>query len=319
MSESELEVLEMVVIEPSTVLAAYTNGEGLDDAIDQVKTVVQCFEHDLSTKTGRAKTASLAHKVAKVKTKLDSMGKELVAGWKDQARKVDSSRKSMREALDELKIEARKPLTEWEMEQAEIEAERLARAEAEALANQIESDHEIAILMNDKIERDAADARAEEERQAKAAAEQAERDRKIREARIATEAAERATRKANEQAAQKEAEAAQAIKEAQEAGQRARWEHEESLKQAEAQKIQAVKDAEAKAEREAQAKEEDRLDEEARIAEEQAKREANKNHRRKINNAVLTDLVKAGLDETTGKHLIRMIIAGQIAHTSISY
>ena len=44
-------------------------------------------------------------KVAKVKTGLDAMGKDLTTKWKDQAKKVDGSRKSMREALDSLKVE----------------------------------------------------------------------------------------------------------------------------------------------------------------------------------------------------------------------
>jgi uncharacterized protein YhaN len=343
MSE-DLEVLELVVIEPSTVLAAYTNGEGLDDAIDQVRGVVASFDHDMTTKTSRAKTASLAHKVAKVKTRLDAMGKELVTGWKDQCKKVDSSRKSMREAMDDLKVEARKPLDEWESKQAAIEAERVAIEEAEKLANQIESDHEIGLLMNDALDRFAAEIKAEADRLAKEAADREEQLRKDREANIAQEAAERATREANEQAAQaanqaarKEAEAAQAVKAAQQAEQRAKWEQEEALKQAEAQRVQAVKDAEAateraehekaeaikaaeqKAEREAKAKDDARIAEEQRLIDEQEARAANKAHCGKINRAVLADMMKAGIDEDTAKNLIGLIAKGQIAHTSIKY
>ena len=36
---------------------------------------------------------------------------------------MDANRKAMRDSLDELKVIARKPLTEWEEEQKRIEAE----------------------------------------------------------------------------------------------------------------------------------------------------------------------------------------------------
>lgn len=268
---SEIQTLEMVVIEPATVLAAYTEGRDLDDAIQQVRDVVEGFEHDMTTITSRKRTASLAMKVAKVKTGLDAMGKDLTAKWKEQAKKVDNSRKSMREALDALKIEARKPLTDWEYEEAMAEAERQAVEDAEKLAAQIESDHEIGILLNEKLERDKADAKEKEERLAKINVEYEERIRQERENRIAAEAAERATRE---------------------------------------------KDA---ALRVVLAKEAARLAEEKRVQDEQAKREADQNHRRKINNAVLADMVKAGMPESAGKNLIQLIATGKISHTKIIY
>jgi len=63
---------------------------------------------------GRKAIASLAAKVAKLKVKLDDMGKELVGDWKAKSKIVDGSRKKMRDELDALKAEARKPLTDWE-------------------------------------------------------------------------------------------------------------------------------------------------------------------------------------------------------------
>ena len=60
----------------------------------------------------------MAYKVARSKTTLDDIGKELVAGWKDQAKEVDANRKLARETLDALKIKVRKPLTDWEEKEA---------------------------------------------------------------------------------------------------------------------------------------------------------------------------------------------------------
>jgi len=324
--ENETQVLEMVVIEPVTVLEAYTKGESLDFAIDQVRDVVKCFDHDLSTDAGRKRTASLAAKVARVKTGLDQMGKDLTTKWKSQAKVVDNSRKDMREALDALKVEARQPLTDWEAEQAKEKALMEKLEAAEKLATQLEYDHEVGLLINEKMDRDAADAKAEAERQAAVDAEFEERLRQEREANIAQEAAERATREANDKAifekAQAEHKADQqkaALKEAEEAKQRAKLEHDEALKQAKVRQDQAVRDAEDKALREAQAKIEERLAEDQRLLDEQVAREANQSHRRKINNAVLADLVKAGLDEVAGKKLIKLIATGKVAHTIITY
>ena len=80
------------------------------------------FEPDTTTAKGRKEIASFASKVSKSKTFLDGIGKELVGGWKAKAKVIDAERKTMRDALDDLKVTARKPLTDWEEEQAAAEA-----------------------------------------------------------------------------------------------------------------------------------------------------------------------------------------------------
>jgi hypothetical protein len=84
---------------------------------------------DLSTAKGRAAVASLAHKVARSKTFLDDVGKEVVAEWKKQAADVDVLRKTIRDRLDALKAEVRAPLDQWEA----AEAERKRRIDAALL------------------------------------------------------------------------------------------------------------------------------------------------------------------------------------------
>lgn len=78
------------------------------------------LEHisDVSTAKGRKEIASLANKVAQAKTFLDNAGKKLVSDWKDQAKLVDTKRKTVREELDVLKKQVRKLLTEWEEAEA---------------------------------------------------------------------------------------------------------------------------------------------------------------------------------------------------------
>lgn len=124
---------ELIAIEEKNALTVFTQDNGLDEIIKQVEMEVATFEHDLSTGAGRKRTASLANQVARTKTYLDGLGKELVSDWKNKAKVVDANRKAMRDSLDELKVIARKPLTEWEEEQKRIEAEEAARLAAEKL------------------------------------------------------------------------------------------------------------------------------------------------------------------------------------------
>ena len=105
---------ELIKLNDTTALEAFTKDDGLDPIISKARELVEAFEPDLASDKGRKAIASLANKVAKLKVKLDDAGKDLVSGWKSKAKVVDGSRKSMRDELDELKIQARKPLTDWE-------------------------------------------------------------------------------------------------------------------------------------------------------------------------------------------------------------
>lgn len=307
---------------------------GCDQAetlISRIETEVRSFAPDLSSVKSRKEISSLARKVSRSKTALDGLGKDLVAGWKSDAKKVDDERKVIRDRLDSLRDEVLQPLDEWK-------AADQARIDAELLAEKLEQDHEQALgehdlfLRKKEIERKEAEQRqAEEDRQARVAAEQAESDRIAREARIAADAAENATREANEKAANEKAEADRkaaaqeaAIKAAQEAAQeaeqRAKVEHEEALELAEATRVQAVKDSEAKAQREAKAVEDARIAKQASIDADQAAREANIEHCRKINNEALADLVaNTFLSDADATALIKLIVKGEIAHISIKY
>jgi len=317
---------ELIEYEAKTVLQVMSDKDGLDPLIGQVKELVGSFEHDMSTAASRAKTASLAHKVAKFKTKVDGMGKDLVSDWKAQAKAVDANRKAMRDAMDELKAEARKPLDDWEAEQARIKAEEDARIEAEKLALEFESDHEIGLLLNREYDRAKQEQIETAERLSREAKEKLDREQKEREAAIAKEAAENA-RKEEEQKridaenkAKLDAEASKQREEnaklALELAEKNRIEAEAKAKQyaidAEERQKAAVKAAEDKAKQDA-------ID--ARIAEEaeQAKREANKKHCGKINNAVLAAFIECGITEAQGKAIIKKIVKGEVPNVSIQY
>lgn len=321
------EIMDLVVIEKKNAMAVFTNNDQLDPLIEAIEKEARSLVPDVTTKKGRDAIASMAHKVARSKTYIDNAGKDLVAELKALPKQIDESRRVVRERLDALKDEVRRPLTEWEAEQERIKAEEAMNAlHAEALAMneefdrqlaaRIESDHEMALLMIDAFDREQAEKKAE-----------AERQRIAREEEIKRLAEEKAKREAAEQA-QREIDAAAAReREAILAKERAEREKREAAERAEREKQAAVEAERRKAQeeadrirREAEQREQARLAEEKRKADEQARREADVKHRK----AVGTEIVKALLANTslTRDQAIEVLTAvkdGRIPHTGISY
>lgn len=308
------EQTQLAVIEGMTAVQIF-GADQVETLISKIEAEVRSFVPDTSTVKGRKEIATNAHKVSKSKVALDAMGKELVSGWKSQAKAVDDERKIVRDRLDELRDEVRQPLTDWENEEA-------ARIETERLAAIVEADHESALIEHDlwlrarKIERKEAEQKAaEEERLAKEAAEQAERDRLDNEERIVKEAREVA-----EKAAEEEKQAAiKAAEEAKAAEKRAILEKEIELKQAEERRVREVKEAEENAAQEAKTKEDARIAEEQRIKAEDDRRAANKAHKGRINKAILAEFSALGVSEDIGKKIITKIVKGGIANIEIKY
>ncbi|NCB58251.1 MAG: hypothetical protein EOM46_12290 [Gammaproteobacteria bacterium] len=113
------EATDLVVIEKSNAMAVFTTKEQLDPIIEAIEKEARSLVPDVSTKKGRDAIASMAHKVARSKTYIDNAGKDLVAELKALPKQIDESRRLVRERLDALKDEVRRPLNEWE--QAEDE------------------------------------------------------------------------------------------------------------------------------------------------------------------------------------------------------
>lgn len=105
----------MLVI-PSMInpVELYADRRKISTLLDDIGCQAHSVEHDVSTVKGRALIAGTAYKVARSKTYLDGLGKELVSVIKQQAAAVDAERKYIRDTLDELRDSIRKPLDEWE-------------------------------------------------------------------------------------------------------------------------------------------------------------------------------------------------------------
>ncbi len=340
---------ELAILENVNAVEVF-GGQGLDDLLGKITEEAKSIIPDLTTKKGRDEIASMAHKVAKSKTYLDGLRKDLVSEWKTKAKAVDAEGKKMRDTLDALKAEIRQPLTEWEDAEKErvdthdrnikeiseageqmagnwlqmsIEAmhDTLKRVEKE----EVESYEEFApvaasakdraiISIKESIEKRENYDKEQVELE-KLRAEAAEREQKDREEKFRLEGEERAKHeaeaKAEEEKERVKLEAEKIEKEKNEALQAKIFAEKRALEAEENVKIEAEKAAQA---------ERDRIESE-RLAEEIAakKREANKAHKTKINNAVLDALVLTGMNKTQAKKAITAIAKGQIPHTTISY
>ncbi len=347
-------------------IAVFTKPDITQPLLDRIRKEALALVPDTSTPAGRSQIRQMAAKIAKTKTYIDGVGKEIVDDMKSLPKQIDAGRKQFRDYLDALKEEVRKPLTEWEAEQERVKAKKLADERAvqernEAIQRAITAYQqaplkaigkpaaEISIIIGGLDEPEDAkfgdrleDAKAAyftardqldkmfDAAQALEAQQQAERDRQVAEdaARKAREEAESKIIQARidaERAEQERAAAEQRAKEAEAARQRAVQDAADraakALEEAEAARIKAAQEADRRAE-EARQQEVQRQAAEAKArADEEARRKADLENRKKIHHEVLASMKAAApsADEEVLKDIVRAMARGNITHVSITY
>ena len=349
---------KLIVPSKENALTVYQTQNGLDPYLEHIRKEIDSFVPDVSTKKGRDAIASIAYKVAKSKTALDDVGKELVNELKELPKKIDAERKRVREILDAWKDEVRKPLTEWE----EAEEQRIAYHK-NIIENIKTATHEIELIdsillkaritaveciaVNESFEEFELDAvhtkegvlnklryalekreqyEAEQAELVKLRAEAAAREQKEREERIAKEARE-AAMKAAEEKAKAEREAAERreleLKLQAEKAEREKLEsihREEKAKKDSAEREERLKtEAEERQKAAIEAEKKRQSDEIAAAEAERLKREQNVAHMKKINNAALEQFLANGLTEDCAKLAISLIAKKLIPNITINY
>jgi hypothetical protein len=91
----------------------YVKG-GLSQFLDAVKEEVSTQVPDLKTAKGRERIASLAAKVSKSKVAVEKPGREYLKRLKEMPKVVEEELRTFVNAMDALRDETRKPLTDWE-------------------------------------------------------------------------------------------------------------------------------------------------------------------------------------------------------------
>ena len=106
---------ELLIIEDTQIeLAEAFSKNGLQPVLDKIREEAMKHKPDITTATGRSAIATNANNVAKSKTGLVKMRKDLVADMKARCKIIDAEGSRMENNLNELKVEVRKPLTDWE-------------------------------------------------------------------------------------------------------------------------------------------------------------------------------------------------------------
>lgn len=105
---------DLILIEENMPLADIWTPENVDAMIARLEKYNDEFTGDTTTAKGRKEIVSFSRKYSTSKVLVDGTGKELVDGWKSQAKVVDAQRKRFREACDRLRDESRKPVTDFE-------------------------------------------------------------------------------------------------------------------------------------------------------------------------------------------------------------
>jgi colicin import membrane protein len=268
----------------TAIVAALTSDNGAMTLLDMVRAQIKAEPvADVSTASGRKSIASLAHKVSKTKTAVESSRLELVKADKERLKKIDAEGKAFRDGCDALRDEVRAPLTAWEetdkaridqheaniadiqelamLDSTDALRKAVACLEAKVIGEDWEEFQSRAIVEKDKALSSCRIALiAAEKRDAEAAELQRLRDeaeartKQEHEARIAAEAVER-ERKAqaarDAQLAQEQAAREQALKDQAAAAEREKLEAQRREEQAKANAERAAQEA---IEREAQAK-----------------------------------------------------------------
>lgn len=318
---------ELVVVENLELVPFFTKGDQVQSILDRLTEEANSYASgdlgDLSVKKNRDAVKAMVTKFTKSKTYLEDKGKDLAAEYKAIPKIIDANRKLVKDTITELQKVVRKPLTDWEDEQARIKAEAEAAKAAEELAIQVENDHEMALLLNDKFN---ADAKAELDR--------IERERIAYEEELKAKAAEDARELAEKQAAEKQAAIEEQKQEAIRKEQRAILEKEQA-QQREAQLKIDAENAEKQRVLDAENAEKKRLAdieiakqqeiarqqaEQSRLAAEQKARDDNKDHRAAVNNKVASALMEfANLSEEQAVDAVKALVRKQIPHTELKY
>ena len=111
----------VTVVNKASLLNFFKDGANLDGLYNVVQAKARALVADVTTADGVSKVKSTARQIASIKKRVDDIGKDVVAELKDLPKQIDANRKKWREDMEALQDEIRKPVTEIENRQAEIE------------------------------------------------------------------------------------------------------------------------------------------------------------------------------------------------------
>ena len=139
-----LDDYSVIVTEKETLREFFTDRKNLDEFYGKVEKMAKGLVADPLTKEGASQIKSCARQIASVKKKVDDYGKDVVAELKALPKIIDENRRIFREKMEALQDEIRRPVTEIEQREEEIDAivQRHMRIGADAASGDIQKEIE---------------------------------------------------------------------------------------------------------------------------------------------------------------------------------
>ena len=116
-----LDDYSVIVVDQERLQAFFSDGKNLDEVYGHVEKMAKGLVADPTTKEGASQIKGAARQLASVRVKVDNLGKQVVAELKKLPGVIDDNRKAFREKMEALQAEIRRPVTEIEEREAEID------------------------------------------------------------------------------------------------------------------------------------------------------------------------------------------------------
>ena len=147
---SVLDDYSVIVVDKERLQAFFSDGKNLDKAYGRIEKLANGLVADVATKEGVSQIKSCARQIASAKTKIDNLGKQVVAELKKLPGVIDENRRNFREKMEALQAEIRRPVTEIEEREAEIDRikavhQQLISADSATIKQNIEAVKAIAL------------------------------------------------------------------------------------------------------------------------------------------------------------------------------
>ena len=138
-----LDDYSVILADKDALQAFFTGTDGLDSLYNQIEKMAKGLVADVSTKEGVSQIKSCARQIASVKKKVDDIGKDVVADLKKLPGIIDANRRLFRDRMEALQDEIRRPVTEIENREDEIDGIKgmhlkLAMATSEQIRHDLE-------------------------------------------------------------------------------------------------------------------------------------------------------------------------------------
>ena len=109
---SVLDDYSVIVVDQERLQAFFSDGKNLDEVYGHIEKMAKGLVADVTTKEGVSQIKSCARQIASAKTKIDNLGKQVVAELKELPKIIDANRRNFRERMEALQDEIRRPVTE---------------------------------------------------------------------------------------------------------------------------------------------------------------------------------------------------------------